>query len=381
MVFPSPGSMLLQTLGWLAVNVGAVYLTVVYGTPFLEVQLARYFAEPHLNTVVTVFAVLLAIQSLSVVAYIKSIVDGLGNYSVANKHVLITGGSQGLGLSLAKLCLKQGARVTIVSRTEHKLKAACEKLCKHAPSPGSYQVRYEVIDLSKATAPELKALMINASSAFGRVDVVFANAGFGCSTLVVDADPSQNDLESKDQYIQRVVNLNLMGTLRTVTSAADLMVKDGLGGRICIVSSAAGLVSTPGYAFYSATKFAHRGFVDGAYEELRHRGVLLSVYFPGTIETPGHAIELQSIPPVTQRIEAQCSDIDTPDSCAATLLHGVVAGKREIANELLFTACTYAPTGNVVIDAMLAGLISIIRSGLGVYTSVMVSQFVQPKYQ
>ena len=52
-----------------------------------------------------------------------------------------------------------------------------------------------------------------------------------------------------------------MGTLRTVLAAADLMVADGKGGRICLVSSAAGLVSTPGYGMYSATKFAHRGCV------------------------------------------------------------------------------------------------------------------------
>lgn len=149
-------------------------------------------------------------------------------------------------------------------------------------------MRYESADLCKCTAPQFRELLQRSAAAFGRVDVYFANAGFGQSMLVVDPDPSTNDLEHKDRffsitsekltepaarshsscsllllcrYIQRVVGLNTLGTLRSVAAAADAMVQDGEGGRICIVSSAAGMVSTPGYAFYSATKFSHRGFV------------------------------------------------------------------------------------------------------------------------
>merc|ERR1712113_643714 len=102
-----------------------------------------------------------------------------------------------------------------------------------------------------------------------------------------------------------------------------------------IVSSAAGLISMPGYAIYSATKFGHRGFLAGAYDEFKQHGVYLSVYFPGSIRTPGFQAEQEAMPEVTARIEAQCSDVSSADSAAQVLLRGILDGKKEITNEVL----------------------------------------------
>ena len=78
--------------------------------------------------------------------------------------------------------------------------------------------------------------------------------------------------------------------------------------------------------------------------------------------------------------QGQCSDIDTPDNCANTLVRGVVAGRREITNEMMFWACTYQPSGNVVLDALLHSLIVVVRAGLNVYNEVMVSQYVNEQH-
>ena len=184
--------------------------------------------------------------------------------------------------------------VPLKSRTASKLEKACETL--KAEQPDSCSIRYEALDLTNSSAEDIKAMLQRCAAAFGRVDAVFANAGFGESRLVVDPDPSQNNLAEKDRsatnlnllrplktrshlfnslficvicvawcsYLEYLVKLNTLGTLRTVLAASDVMVQDGNGGRICLVSSAAGLISTPGYAFYSATKFSQRGLVEFA---------------------------------------------------------------------------------------------------------------------
>ena len=79
--------------------------------------------------------------------------------------------------------------------------------------------------------------------------------------------------------------------------------------------------------------------------------------------------------------QSQCSEIDKPESCAATLLRGFEAGQKEITNELLFWMCTQNPTGNVVLDAVIRSLVVFIRAGFNVYLEAMVSQYVTPSEQ
>ncbi|CAE8737106.1 unnamed protein product [Polarella glacialis] len=112
------------------------------------------------------------------------------------------------------------------------------------------------------------------------------------------------------------------------------------------------------YAIYSATKFGHRGFLAGAYHEFRRHGVHLSVYYPGSIRTPGFQQEQEACPRVTARIEAQCSEISSAESVAAVLLKGIESGAREITNELLPSLVVDSPTGCAPIDALIGAVAS-----------------------
>ncbi|CAJ1360757.1 unnamed protein product [Effrenium voratum] len=160
--------------------------------------------------------------------------------SIAGKHVLITGGSQGLGLALAKLCYLRGAKVTIASRTKAKLEQACSEIRQLAGVHGA-KIQFVILDVSSMRSAQFAEVMSDAAKDFGRVDVVVANAGTGIAKLLVGTP-----LEQLDELMEAQISTNLMGSLRCAMAAAQVMASDGQGGAVAIVSSAAGLISLPG---------------------------------------------------------------------------------------------------------------------------------------
>lgn len=293
-----------------------------------------------------------AVVAISFVRKCASVYACAMRGSLRGKHVVITGGSQGLGKALAEMCVREGALVTIVSRSRAKLEAAKQETGAHCAIS---------LDLSTATSADIaKALQAAAEGVGGRhVDVFIANAGTGHARLVI---PSSSDLDS---YISGLVDLNTKGTLLAVTEAARAMRMSG--GRICIVSSAAGIISLPGYAYYSATKFGHRGVVAGAYHELKRSGILLGCFYPGSMLTPGYEEELEDRPDITHRIESSCSDTCSPESAAKSVLHGIKTGAREWSNEPLAHLALDAPTGCLHLDLAIAATVSIIKAGWDIY--------------
>lgn len=287
---------------------------------------------------------------------------------MTGKHVLITGGSQGLGKALAELCVKRGARVTLVARTASKLQQACDELRE---AVAGCQVQHLSLDISSGKLPQVRDMLAEAARTFGRVDVFVANAGTGVAKLIIGS-------EGLDELLESQVSTNLIGGLRCAMAAAQAMASDGHGGRVSIVSSACGLISMPGYAIYSTTKFGHRGFLAGAYHEFRRHGVLLSVFYPGSIRTPGFEHEQSLIPTVTAKVEAQCSDVSSAEDCAAALLKGIESGAAEITNELLPALIVDHPTGCAPVDAIIAAVAQLFRSVWFIYLQLMSSYYISP---
>ena len=118
-------------------------------------------------------------------------------------------------------------------------------------------------------------------------------------------------------------------------------------------------------------QFGHRGYLAGAYHEFKRRGVLLSVYYPGSMETPGFKEEMASAPLVTAKVEGQCSDVNTADSAAEVLMWGISTGAREITNELLPALLVDYPTGSPFVDAAIAWVVALIRAGWTTYLGIM----------
>ena len=121
MPYPSPAALVFKAIFSVAVSIAVVVAVDAYGTPVLEDVFQTYLAEtlvgPYLGQLVIVTRVIMAVQSLTLIQFLHGLVSR-ERYSVSGKHVVITGGSQGLGLCLARHCLTKGAKVTIVVSTD-----------------------------------------------------------------------------------------------------------------------------------------------------------------------------------------------------------------------------------------------------------------------
>eukprot|EP00633_Aureoumbra_lagunensis_P010925 CAMPEP_0197329868 /NCGR_PEP_ID=MMETSP0892-20130614/6261_1 /TAXON_ID=44058 ORGANISM="Aureoumbra lagunensis, Strain CCMP1510" /NCGR_SAMPLE_ID=MMETSP0892 /ASSEMBLY_ACC=CAM_ASM_000538 /LENGTH=338 /DNA_ID=CAMNT_0042826741 /DNA_START=196 /DNA_END=1210 /DNA_ORIENTATION=+ len=300
-----------------------------------------------------------------------------------DKHVVITGGSQGLGLAMATKLAKSGARVTIISRSESKLAKAKQSILQVAPSSSIITIS---IDLSVATSNELAAALDTACVSHGRIDVAIANAGTGHARLMIDGrcahdSPITSPRSQFDSYLNGLLSLNGRGTINLLTEAANRMSADAKGGRLCLVSSAAGLISLPGYAFYSATKFGHRGVVAGATHELLRHQIFLSVFYPGSILTPGYQSELEDRPKLTDRIESSCSATSSAESVANAALIGIQTGDKEFSNELLPQLTLDAPTGFIHLDLLIVLIVALIKIIWDLYLDIMTSLYLADSYQ
>lgn len=194
-------------------------------------------------------------------------VDGLG--------AVVTGAGSGLGLAMARVLARNGARVTLADVDAARVEAATERLEKEACA-----VRGAVVDVTDAAAVD--DLMRSAAAWDPGLHVVFANAGISAGPGPVLAEGRLEALD--EQRWQRVLDVNLTGAMHTVRAAARHMTPGY--GRIVVTSSLAGIRADPlvGYA-YTATKAAVVALVRNAAIELAERGILVNAIAPGAFVT------------------------------------------------------------------------------------------------
>jgi NAD(P)-dependent dehydrogenase (short-subunit alcohol dehydrogenase family) len=182
----------------------------------------------------------------------------------AGKTVVVVGGNSGIGLATATAFDGEGAKVAIIGRNAESLEAARQSL-----GPGALALRADVSNLA-----EVDQAVAEIASAFGKVDVLFANAGIG-----VMAPFRQVTEETWDA----IMNVNLKGMYFSVQKVLPLM---GPGGAIVLCSSIGAVRSMPGSTIYSASKAAVNAFGRGLASELLADGIRVNVIMPGGIDTP-----------------------------------------------------------------------------------------------
>jgi len=180
------------------------------------------------------------------------------------KVALVTGGSSGIGLATARRFIEEGARVVITSRSEDALDAAVAQLGKRATG-----IRGDVANLD-----DLDRLYAQVEDQFGRVDVLFANAG------IAPFVPFEAVTES---HFDTLFNINVRGLFFTVQKALPLL---GQGASVILNASVVAQSGIPKTSIYSATKAAVRSLGRTLAAELSPRGIRVNVVSPGLIESP-----------------------------------------------------------------------------------------------
>ena len=190
-------------------------------------------------------------------------------FSLVGRSALITGGSKGLGLAMAKALSAAGADVFIAARSLQELQRAQEEI----QAMGKGAVFFATADLfERKEATRLAAL---AEEQMGRVDILINNAGTNEPKLLENIS-----LDSWD----RVFELNVTSNLILSQAIAPGMKARGWG-RIIFLSSIMGLASHPGRACYSATKSAVLGICRALALELGPHGITVNAIAPGPILT------------------------------------------------------------------------------------------------
>jgi NAD(P)-dependent dehydrogenase (short-subunit alcohol dehydrogenase family) len=191
-------------------------------------------------------------------------------YDFSGKSVVITGGSRGLGLVIARELADEGARLTLLARDEEELARAADDLRTRQPFADVATVAADVrrrYDAERAIAQTLER--------FGSIDVLINNAG------VIQVGPLDH---MKLGDYEDAMNTHFWGPLYMVMAALPHMRRQG-EGRIVNVSSIGGRIAVPHMVPYSASKFALAGLSDGLRAELAKDNIVVTTVCPGLMRT------------------------------------------------------------------------------------------------
>jgi 3-dehydrosphinganine reductase len=272
----------------------------------------------------------------------------------SEQHVVVTGGSEGLGLAVAELLAARGAHVTLVARSEARLETARASVDSRRLRT-TQRVATVACDVGDAAALEAALRRLPA------VDLLVANAGMSIPKLFSDLT---------DGELRAMMQVNFFGSANAARAVLPGMVRAGRG-RIVFVASAMSLTAMAGYSGYCGGKWGVRGMAECLHSELSPSGVGVHIFYAPTMKTRGLETENLVKPKVTHELEA-VGDTVTAGEAAAALLAGVDAGRFEITGdlgaELLAMASLGSPYGNTALRLLLSPLLVLLTAGWRWYT-------------
>jgi 3-dehydrosphinganine reductase len=239
----------------------------------------------------------------------------------SGRHVVVVGGSSGIGLATAELVSSLGADVTIIARTRDRLEIACEAIASKRAHP-SQETHWVAADASSA-AGAAAAIEEATVSRARPVDVLISCAGVIIAGYF-ESMPIEQFEECMDSW---------RCCVHSARAVAPSMMERG-AGHIVNVSSVAGFMGIFGYTAYSSAKYAVMGFSEALRSEMRPHGVRVSVVCPPDTETPGLAFEKSLRPSETDKVAGGIAAVQ-PAVVAKALVRGIERGRYLIVPGVL----------------------------------------------
>ena len=235
------------------------------------------------------------------------------NGALHNKTVIITGASSGIGLACAEAFARQGASLVLGARRYVDLCAISQSL------EVRYGIRAVAVQCDVANEMDCRALVQQAATTFGGVDVLVNNAGVSMRALFADLDLS---------VLRRLMDVNFWGTVYCTKYAIGELLRSK--GSVVAVSSIAGYRGLPGRTGYSASKFAIHGFMESLRVENLKTGLHVMLVCPGFTASNIRQTALDAAGSAHGETSMDEDKMMTAEEVAGRIVQGVLRRKRTL---------------------------------------------------
>src|SRR5436189_4250990 len=217
--------------------------------------------------------VLLPAGAVLLGAWVTARIIRTARYTLCDKVAVITGGSRGLGLVLARDICAQGGSVALIARDREELARAKADLARRGGAPNAFGVQCDLLD-----AAQIEAAVRQIIDRFGKIDILINNAG------IIEVGPLEH--MTREDF-ERSMAVHFWAPYELISEIVPEMRTWG-GGHIVNISSIGGKIAVPHLAPYSASKFALTGFSDGIRAELARDNIYVTTVAPGMMRTGSH---------------------------------------------------------------------------------------------
>lgn len=239
--------------------------------------------------------------------------------TVRDKSVIVTGAGRGIGAEIARDLVSNGARVCVADIDHNAARKVASEL-------GGEAIAAEVDVAERAST---RALIARTVEAFGRLDVMFNNAGI--SQTVPFMDVTETDW-------QRIMDVNALGVLIGTQEAARQMIAQGTGGKIVNTQSIAAKQGYPLFAHYCASKFAVAALTQAAARALAEHRITVNAFAPGVVKTE-----------LWQQLDREFMDLgltEKPEQAIDAFSQSILIGRASVPADITGVTTFLASTGS-----------------------------------